>query len=745
MYQILVDGEVLYDPREEELIVNNPKCKMAVNTIGELSFSVFANHPLYNNIEKLKSVFEVKQDGIPIFRGRATTDTKDFDNIKAVDVEGAMGYFNDSIVHPFAFPDNWQYDEGFNRAMDEGRNIVEYFLGWLIQKHNSTVVEAQKGMPYDSKKEFKLGKVTVSDPNNYISRSSSEYLTTWEILKTKLFESSLGGYLCIRYEEDGNYIDYLADFEDTNSQVIEYGENLVDLSSEADASEVYTAIIPLGKKIGDIDSETWYANHPYQQPTKENSKAEIYESNLSLDYGWLEQSANATADIARYKNVVYSKSGVEKYGWIYAPPSETTWEDVSICQNLLNKGVEYLKNTALKLTNTISIKAIDLNYSDDEIAAFKIYQKVKVKSTAHDYEGEFVLSELEIDLQNPQNTNIVLGDTKLSMTDINAGTKKDVDAAKVEIHANMQKFTESEEAFLESCEELFVSKIEQFAKKITLEIDGSLGSKASVVLSVYGQQKTGELDLSKVREAFANDDTSVEISAGVVQFNAGTIIINSNNFKVSSEGVIEATSGTIGAITLSTTGIYSNNSSYSSSFAGWYRPTTITTTANCFFAGATNQLGANAKFLVTYGGQLKATDAVISGEVTTIYSSYKAKLDGGGLELYFNDVLCGTVNTKYWSGASTEGISLRVEEGGNYIMFSHADDTQGSGYTVDYYLNAGWSSNYDEMHIFQTSARFLDDVYFAGYTRIRSLRLFGANGEYLVGINSSGQLTVSKL
>ena len=78
-------------------------------------------------------------------------------------------------------------------------------------------------------------------------------------------------------------------------------------------------------------------------------------------------------------------------------------------------------------------------------------------------------------------------------------------------------------------------------------------------------------------------------------------------------------------------------------------------------------------------------------------------------------------------------------------MFSHADDTQGSGYTVDYYLNAGWSSNYDEMHIFQTSARFLDDVYFAGYTRIRSLRLFGANGEYLVGISSSGQLTVSKL
>ena len=119
-------------------------------------------------------------------------------------------------------------------------------------------------------------------------------------------------------------------------------------------------------------------------------------------------------------------------------------------------------------------------------------------------------------------------------------------------------------------------------------------------------------------------------------------------------------------------------------------------------------------------------------------------MDMGSLRLYYDDILCGTINTKYWSNASSQGISLRVEEGGNYIMFSHADDTQGSGYVVDYYLNAGWSSNYEEMHIFQTSARFLDGIYVSGPSRLRSLRLFGADGEYLIGVDS-GELTVSKL
>lgn len=717
MYQILNDGYVLYDPRDEEeqLIVLNPRCKLAVNTVGEASFSILETHPYYSTLKKLRSVVEIIEDGETIFRGRITEDTKDYDNVKVVDCEGVMAYFNDSIIKPFNFPDDFTSDSSYIEAANNG-NVIEFFLSWVINQHNSQVQDFQK---------FKLGIVTVADANNYLSRSSTEYMKSWEVLKTKLFDSSLGGNLCIRYEEDGNYIDYLADFTEKNEQTIISGVNLLDLLSESDASETYTAILPLGKRKIDESSE-------------DKSRLTIEELG----------DGEITDDIVKQGDTIYSKKAVAEHGWIYAPIEETTWDDVTQAANLQSNAVDMMQENALKMKNTVTIKAVDLHFSDEQIAAFRIYKQVIFEDGRY-IEGvssRYPLTELEIDIENPQNTILVLGDTRSSMTDINAGIRQNISSQAEVVKVTIkQELSKSEQTIVDVLTEAFSSRIEQLAENITLEISGSLGSKASVVLSVEGHESTEELDLTEIRKAFANDGTSVEISAGVVQFNSGTIIINSNNFKVSAEGVIEATSGTIGAITLSTTGIYSNNSTYSASYAGWYRPLTIKTTENCFFAGATDQFGKNAKFLVTYGGQLKATDAVISGEVTTVYSSYKAKLDGGGLELYFNDVLCGTVNTKYWSGASTEGISLRVEEGGNYIMFSHADDTQGSGYVVDYYLNAGWSSSYDEMHIFQTSARFLDDVYFAGYTRIRSLRLFNGSNEYLVGISSSGQLTVSKL
>ena len=35
MYQIKCDSYTIYDPRDDELFVQNPKCKLAVNTTGE--------------------------------------------------------------------------------------------------------------------------------------------------------------------------------------------------------------------------------------------------------------------------------------------------------------------------------------------------------------------------------------------------------------------------------------------------------------------------------------------------------------------------------------------------------------------------------------------------------------------------------------------------------------------------------------------------------------------------------------
>ena len=409
IYQIKCDNYILYDPRSDELIVNNPKCKLQVNTVGEASFLIYASHPYYEKLHKMRSVFEILQDGQTIFRGRMTDDSRDFNNSLSVDLEGVMAYFNDSIIRPFVFPDSVQ-------GAAAASNVIEFFLKWLIDEHNSQVQEFQR---------FKLGRVTVTDPNNYLSRAATDYTKTWDILKSKLFDSELGGYLCIRYEEDGNYIDYLKDFELTNIQRVEYGANLLDISSESDASAVCSAIIPLGAKHKEID-------------------------NASDDDSRLTISALAdgeiNSDIVKMGDTLYSKKAVEEYGFIYASTKDTTWEDVTQADNLRDKGVEYLSETGIKLSNTIKITAIDLHYSDAEIETFRIYRYIAVNSKPHNHEDRYKLTALDIDILNPQNTKITLGDTKLSMTSSTSSNKQELSeiVSNIKIQSTQQETDLSE-------------------------------------------------------------------------------------------------------------------------------------------------------------------------------------------------------------------------------------------------------------------------------------------------------------
>lgn len=107
MYHINCDGYILFDPRDDDFVVGAPKVRLEVNTVGEGSFTIRKNHPYFDKLKMLKSVFEVSDDIGVIFRGRMTTNSKDFYNSKIVDLEGAMAYFNDSIVRPYRFPDDW--------------------------------------------------------------------------------------------------------------------------------------------------------------------------------------------------------------------------------------------------------------------------------------------------------------------------------------------------------------------------------------------------------------------------------------------------------------------------------------------------------------------------------------------------------------------------------------------------------------------------------------------------------------
>lgn len=498
MYKITCDGHPLLDARSDELILTNPKVKVEVNTVGEGSFEIYSNHPNFDKLKMLKSIFEVSDEYGVVFRGRMTELSEDFWNGKAVDLEGVLGFFNDSLVRPYDFPNDFLENEDYEAAYSGG-NVVEYFLGWLIENHNSQVEEFQR---------FKLGNVTVSDPNNYITRSDSDYKCTWEILKEKLFDSSLGGKLCIRYEADGNYIDYLSEFTEINTQGIEYGSNLLDLMHDTSAAATYSAIIPLGAKTGD-DADAL---------------------RLTLDDL---PDGDIDGDLVKSGDTIYSRSAVEAFGWIYAPPEETTWEDVTDPVNLRKKGAEWLTYKGIRYTDTVELSAADLHFSDSEIRSFRIYKKIPVHSDPHSILNNYDLTKLDLDLLNPQNTKITVGETKLTLTDLNGKYQNTIKKIKGDtINTLTYEIFETK------------SQIQKTESSILMKVEGDYTKKTE--FETFSEHTEASLELKVGKDDNDKIVSMLNASADVITLKSNRLVIESDKFSLTADGTVTAEAGTIG-------------------------------------------------------------------------------------------------------------------------------------------------------------------------------------------------------
>lgn len=402
MYQLRYGQYILYDPRlatqEDKLLIRDPAVHLAVGKAGDMAFTLQPDHPHLSNLRRMSGLVELLDGNLPIYRGRITRDTKDFYGAHKIETEGIMAVLNDSIIPPFNFPEDFKDDDDYKTAAASG-NVVEFFFRWILSQHNAQVTAEQQ---------IKPGVVTVSDPNNYITRSSEEYATAMTTISDKLFKSSLGGNLLIRYENDGNYLDYYAALPLTNTQTVEFAENLLDLSSETDGADIYTAILPEGKD--------------------------------GLTIGNL-PDGDLTDDLVKSGKIIYSKSGVATYGRI---TRHIKWGDVTVDTNLRTKAKAALADNGLSMPETIICKAVDLGWQEG-IQHFRVGRMTALVSTPHGYSASYPLMELAPDILDPGNTQITLGATRRTFTgsQIDAVRKAEEIAGQVRTDLN-KKFEDIE-------------------------------------------------------------------------------------------------------------------------------------------------------------------------------------------------------------------------------------------------------------------------------------------------------------
>lgn len=361
MYTIYVNNELFCKSSIEDLAVINPVITQEANKAGTFSFTIPPNHPKYSLIRKRLDLIEVYRDDELLFEGICTEDGTDFFNQRKIDCEGSLTFLNDSTLRP---------------AHRQGLTVRQLLTAY-ISEHNAAVEEM---------KQFTVGIVTVTDPNDYIT-CYTNYNSTMTEIKEDLVDD-LGGYLRVRKQSGTRYIDYLAESPRQNEQEIKLGSNLLDFSKTYDMADVATVLIPLGAKLTE-------------------SSIEGLDERLTIETAAADTMHPSGADY------VESTGAIETYGRI---EKVVTWDDVTTASSLLAKGEAYLQDVQFE-NLVLEVKAFDLGLTDSEFQKFRLLDTVRVVSEPHGLNREFVITQMTINLNAPQSDSITLGKTvKMSMS-----------------------------------------------------------------------------------------------------------------------------------------------------------------------------------------------------------------------------------------------------------------------------------------------------------------------------------------
>lgn len=245
----------------------------------------------------------------------------------------------------------------------------------LVDSHNSQADERSRFYAVDC------------DVDEEINCASEGYMTSWAVIKDKLL-GKLGGFVWVSYDaQERATVHYSLNARNTATQAIELGQNLSAFSVRTKFDKFYTACIPLGAKN----------NETKQYVT-------IAPVNDDLDY-------------------LVDETAAARYGIIYAPTSETTWQDVTVPSNLLTRAQSWLQNQAARGVQELKISAIDASAYNVNLDPYMWLDAVRVK--ARGFDELMVISALDRRLDKPHDVSVQMGVERSTVSGTTASKNAD--------------------------------------------------------------------------------------------------------------------------------------------------------------------------------------------------------------------------------------------------------------------------------------------------------------------------------
>ena len=371
-YRVLYDNQLLFDPYTNDHITDT-KLSSKLNAASYFDFTIATTHSLYSKLKERAGEVRIYFNNLILFKGEITKIDEDFDGSRSVSCTGVLDYLTATRVRPYSTIKGEQ-------ALTCPATVDGYFQ-WLIDQHNSNCL--------DSRKRFSVGvnQGNMLDKNNYIYRSSEQRPTTASEIEDKIL-NSVGGYLFVRYQEDSNLLDLYADVHDVNTQIIDYGVNMLDFTKTTTAESQYTAVVATG-----------YTPDPPSGQTDAKMKP------ITLE-GCADGITPYSPTIVKMGDRVYDVEAVNRYGYNEYYASNT---DIKTHDGLLYYACKTL-NTLLSPALTISVRAVDLALiMGEKYKHLLLGQAVRIRSKPRKVDEYLMVNSIDLDLMNPKNTTFDLG------------------------------------------------------------------------------------------------------------------------------------------------------------------------------------------------------------------------------------------------------------------------------------------------------------------------------------------------
>lgn len=396
-YKVLYDNQLLFDPYTDDRITDT-KLSSKLNAASYFDFTIAPTHSLYSKLAERAGEVRIYFNNLILFKGEITKIEEDFEGNYSVSCTGVLDYLTATRVRPYSTVEGEQ-------PLKAPSSYDGYFQ-WLINQHNSNCL--------DSRKHFSVGvnQGNMLDKNNYIYRSSEQRPTTASEIEDKILNSA-GGYLFVRYQDDLNILDLYADVHNVNTQIIDYGVNMLDFTKTTTAESQYTAVVATG----------YTPNPPEGQPDAKMKP-------ITLE-GCADGGTPYSSTIVKMGDRVYDVEAVNRYGYHEYYVSNT---DIKTYDGLLYYACKTL-NTLLSPALTISVKAVDLALIlGEKYQHLQLGQAVRVRSKPRKVDEYLMVNLIDLDLMNPDNTTFDLGASYDTLTGQQSAYLKTLNAS---INANL--------------------------------------------------------------------------------------------------------------------------------------------------------------------------------------------------------------------------------------------------------------------------------------------------------------------